>query len=361
VLTWQAIADRDYLRAIDHSRLLIARYPADVEARLQLGRLLLGEERLPEALEALQEALVIDPESPELHNAIGGVASYLGQHGEAIAHHQRYVALLPGEANAYDSLGLSYHWAGDYQRALDAFDQASTLDPKFEVVAVHRANTFWAQGRNREAIRELQRYLELATAPSDRHRGLTELFLIYRNLGDAAQADVVVRQLEGLRRPNRVVEILHALDRGDRAAATRFLQQVPNPDSGRGSRGALRIHYDLMAQVAMATGDNANAIRYASEALRHIPMVYMAEDYLDTLADTYVAAARDQDAIEEYRRILTLNANRARTRYKLARALQSSGRGAEAKAEYQRFLDSWKTADADAPEVLDAKTQLRRR
>lgn len=359
VSAWQAIAEGDYPGAIEHFRVIVSRYPTDVEAYERLGRLLTGEERLDEAIEVLRRGLAVDPESPQLNNAIGQAESYAGQHAAAITHHLRLVKLAPDDPNAYDSLGLSYQWAGQYDRALQAYDHALRLNPRFEVAVAHRANTSWQLGRNREAIREIHRYIEIAPSSHERGRGFGELVIVYRSLGDLEREAEAAREASHDNPPGILYAVLLAVDRKDAETAARLLQSITAAYPGRGARVSPRFRHYLHAEVARASGDRARAIASAREALRHLPPVYTLNDLEDVLGDTLSAFAAWPEAIAEYGRVLTLNAQRGRTRYKLARALESAGRRAEALAEYERFLTLWKDADRDAPEVVDARARAK--
>jgi tetratricopeptide (TPR) repeat protein/DNA-binding winged helix-turn-helix (wHTH) protein len=358
VLAWQAIADRDYVRAIDHCRLLVSRYPTDVEAYDRLGRLLTGEERLAEAIETLNRGLVVDPHSPELNNAIGNAYSYSGRHAEAIRHHQRYVAALPQEPNAHDSLGLSHQWAGEYQRALAAYDTALKINPRFEIALVHRANTNWQLGRNRQAIRELEQYIAIAPSALEKGRGYGDLSILYRHLGDRAKQRAAARARMATDREIASVDVLLPIDDGDLVTAKRLLEAMPPARAARGSRMHLRANLYVHAELARATGDAERAIDYARQAVGHIPPVYLADDMEDALGDMLAAFGHHAEAVDEYRRVLKINPNRGRTRYKLARSLDSLGRNAEARETYTHFLRTWSGADADAPEVVDARRRL---
>lgn len=357
VLGWQSISAREYTRAIDHFRLLISRYPTDTEAYARLGRLLMGEERASEAVPVLRRGLAVDSDVAELHNTIGIAYSQLGEHARAIEHHQKYVSLRPREANAYDSLGMSYNWAGQYERALDAYNTAARLDPRFEVALVHRANTFWMMGRNREALRELQRFIDVAPLALDRARGYSEMVILQYALGRIDPEHL--RRARALSPDPTPVNILAAIDRGDRTEAARLVESMRSSNvAGRGVREPLRLRSYVRTEAARFAGDEARALEQARETLRHIPPTFLANDFEDTLADTLAAFGRHREAAEEYRRILRLNPNRGRTRYKFARSLDALGHRAEARREYQRFLDVWKGADADAPEIVDAKRRV---
>ncbi|MBV9494369.1 MAG: tetratricopeptide repeat protein [Acidobacteria bacterium] len=355
---WSAIADRDFNGAIQHFRTIVAKFPNEVEAYSRLGRLLTGEERLEESIEVVQRGLIVDPDAAELYNTLGGAYSLLGRHQQAIAAHQRYVALRPREPNSHDSLAASYHWAGDYARAIDGYTEALRIEPRFEVARIHLAHAYWDLGRNREAIQEIERYAATGPSEKDRARGFSELFLLHRSLGDRAReaeaADAAIRYGD----PPEPYALRMAIDRRDVAGVNKAESSVWVSGAARGARDFVRFRFALRAEAALARGDVEGAIRLAREAARHIPLAFYFDAFEDTLGDVLAASGRNAEAIDEYRRILRINPNRARTRYKLALVLEAAGHREESRAELQRFLAIWENADADAPELVDAKRRL---
>jgi len=55
---------------------------------------------------------------------------------------------------------------------------------------------------------------------------------------------------------------------------------------------------------------------------------------------------------------LKLNPNYPLVHYHLAQAYERKGQQDQARAEYERFLQDWKDADADIPEVVHASRAL---
>jgi tetratricopeptide (TPR) repeat protein len=267
----------------------------------------------------------------------------------------------PQEPNAWDSLGLSHHAAGHYAEALDAYDRALALDPRFEVAVAHRANTLWALGRNREAIAQYERYIALAPSSSERQRGYSELFMIHRSLGDRAKAGIAARRLaEAGANPSWADPIL-ALDRGDTKRARDLITLLDERGPSRGARGSTRFWYSLRSELALREGNAQQAIAHARAALRHASPAYVLETYEDLYADVLARTGDLRGAAAEYRRILTVNPSRARTRYKLARVLETIGKREEATEEHRRVLVLWKDADPDAPELRYASRAHRAR
>ena len=71
-------------------------------------------------------------------------------------------------------------------------------------------------------------------------------------------------------------------------------------------------------------------------------------------------------AIEHYRRLLAVGPNQKWTamyepRYvlEIARLLEQSGDNSGARKEYERFLNFWKNADSDLPELAEARRGLK--
>jgi Flp pilus assembly protein TadD len=78
----------------------------------------------------------------------------------------------------------------------------------------------------------------------------------------------------------------------------------------------------------------------------------------DCLADAYLEMDWLDEAIAEYQRILRLNPNYPRAHSRLGLAYQLKGDREAARAETRRFLELWKEADPDAPQLLGAKRRL---
>jgi len=153
------------------------------------------------------------------------------------------------------------------------------------------------------------------------------------------------------------------LERGEKARAAqlreRFLtyfRDVPYP--GRGSRDELRSYEYYLGTLALSDKQPGQAIAHFQAALRHLPPSSGLDLYEDCLANAYLALVRPDDAIQEYQRILRLNPSYPLAQYHLAQAHRRKGQVEQARAAYERFLQIWKGADADLPEIVDAKKEL---
>ncbi len=128
---------------------------------------------------------------------LSGLLSEMGRHNEALEMAQRYTALAPADANAYDTLGLAWQMAGQYEKAELAFVKAIELDPGFEIAWHHRTVAWVQMGRERDALRE---FLRRADAVSGQDRGrywMHAVWLYWRRgrIGEARATLAKARQL----------------------------------------------------------------------------------------------------------------------------------------------------------------------
>ena len=363
VTAWYAIARQDYAAAIRTMQQIVDQFPLETEAYTRLARLLIGEERPQEAMAVVRRGIQVDPEFGDLYNVLGICYLGLGRYDEAIAAHQRYVQLAPSEPNAHDSLGMSLQHAGRYESAVAEYNGALLLDPEFEPAIIHLGDVYFQQGRYREAIRQYQRYIQVTGSDTARAVGYGSIAQVYWRLKEFGKAEQAAQNETKFEKGAVWNSLLLALDQGQTARAAslkerfdQILQSGPYPT--RGSRNELRSYDYYLGTLEMREKHIDRATQHFREALRHLPASSGMDLYEDCLANAYLGSAHLEEAIGEYQRILRLNQNYPLSQYHLAQAYQRKGRVAEARAAYERFLQIWRNADADIPEVVDAKREF---
>jgi tetratricopeptide (TPR) repeat protein len=76
------------------------------------------------------------------------------------------------------------------------------------------------------------------------------------------------------------------------------------------------------------------------------------------LANAYLEVGRLDEAIAEYERILRVNPRYPLIAYHLGQIYERKGETARARAAYEQFLQDWRAANADIPEVRQATAWL---
>jgi len=359
VEAWHAIVDRNYPAAIELFQTLIARYPTEVEAYYRAAMLLRGEERRSEAVEVIERGLLVDPSSPILYNALGGIYVHLNRMHDAIEAHRKYVALSPREPNAHDSLGVTLQATGAYENAINEYQTALAIDPLFEIARLHLANTYFQTGRYREAMRELDRYVAQAPSDVERSRGYDGEAWVYRSRGDLARAEELAKKAARLNDLGTATLLVVLSDRHDWSALRKVRESLAadNPSS-RGTRPGLRWTYFDHGYEALKSGNASAAVNLFQRSLQYEAPYHAIDAHDDSLADAYLSLGRYDDALREYRKVLAINPNHALAHFHMAAAFDHLGRHDDAKHEYERFLTVWSAADADVPEVIEARKRL---
>lgn len=356
---WTAVAERDYPAAIPPLRELIEKFPQETEAYWRLGRLMTGEGRHDEAVAVLKQGLAVDPEAKNIFNFLGGLTSSLGRHDEAIALEQRYVELAPGEPNAYDSLGMALQHAGRYAEAATQYQKALDLQPDFEIALAHFANTRFQQGRYRDAIALYERYLAAAKSDAEKARGHSRIAIIYCRLKDFAEADKAAWSAAQYNKDD-FSSLLVAVERSDLSAAHALENQLlaRSQFASRGVRNDSRIKFYLRGMLALKKGQNDEAIENFRQTLNYLPPMWDLMDFEDALANGFLAVGQFDQSIDEFNRILAVNPNYPLVYFRIAEAYDRVGRVEQALKNYKKFLEVWKDADTNIPEVAAAKKRI---
>jgi tetratricopeptide (TPR) repeat protein/DNA-binding winged helix-turn-helix (wHTH) protein len=362
--SWYAMARNDFPAAIPPMQRLVRLYPYEIEAHNRLARLLLGEKRHDEALDVARRGLVVDPESTDLHNTLGGLYHHTGRLHDAVSAHQRYVALAPDEPNSHDSLGLSLQIAGRYAEAEAAYAKALALKPDFKVALAHQANVYFQTGRYRQAEMLYERYASLSITSFERARARTAMVTIQVRHGrlDEGRASAVAADKEN----HRSDPTLPPWGMLTWSALTgRPLESMPTRVqfaawSDRGQRASRRYFFWLEGRDALARGNVPAGLDFMRESLLENNIYWGIDPYDDGLAQTYFELRRWDEAIAEFGKVLKANPRYPRAHYFLALAYEKKGQAAEARKALEEFLTIWSGADADIPEVIDARARLAR-
>jgi tetratricopeptide (TPR) repeat protein len=308
----------------------------------------------------LKRGLENQPSDIDLYNALGLSLLNLNQFEKAIDAEQHYVALSPQDPNSHDSLGMAYQRAGEYTLAISEYESALALDSEFEPSIVHLGDVAFEQGRYREAVHEYQRYIQVVHSNDARAIGYGDIATVYRALGDHAAAEKAAAN-ELKNDPDAVWNsLLLASDENEAHTMARFEQVLlaHSPNHERGIPPDLRTQLYNRAYLDLMRGDVQLAIAQFKTALQHHPPSSAIDLHEDCLANAYLQAGMYNEAVAEYQRILRLNQNYPLAQYHLGEVYERMGDQTSAQAMFTQFLQTWKSADQDLPEVAAAKTFL---
>jgi tetratricopeptide (TPR) repeat protein/DNA-binding winged helix-turn-helix (wHTH) protein len=354
IIAWYALAHEDIDSANRTLRQIIAQYPLEVEAYMRLGGFLSDTTNFEEKVSVYKQGLAIDPSAQDIWNLLGFAYCHSGRYQEAFTAFKRYIELAPAEANAYDSLGMCYNEAGQFDEALVEFKRALELNPRFHLTRIHVGDSYIHQGRYRKAEEQYRYALETAPSNWDRAFAHNKLAILYLSKGDVKQAEVEARNELSLKN-DLGGSFLVALARGDLVKADRLKASLlDNSPEFRPLSGFARYRAYFLGRYALKSGHTEEAIEYFKEVAQS-PQLIWNDRWPDCLAQAYLESGRWDEAIAEYERLIAVNPNYALLHYNLGRAYEEKGQRERARNEYERFLQIWKDADDNIPEVIAAK------
>lgn len=123
----------------------------------------LEEGRVSTALASLRQAVLLDPDEPEYHNALGLVHLDLRDLPEAMAAFARAIALNPEHADAHHNLGVALAQSERYEEAIQEYQTALSL-PLYrnaDTAYYNLAVAYYRLGRLKQAEETLRRTLRL--------------------------------------------------------------------------------------------------------------------------------------------------------------------------------------------------------
>ena len=251
-------------------------------------------------------------------NNLGTALMERQQYDQAIAHHERAIALRPDYAPAYNNLGAALRGAGRLDEAVARYRTALELKPDFASASYNLANALLEQGKSADSAESFRRSLQSNPGSVEAHNNLG---IALAGKGDTAGA---------------IAEFRAALAIDERSVhAHRNLGNML-VDLGQGAEGL--AHLERAAAIAPAE----------PEAVYDIGTILLQDQ-------NFVAAAARFEAA------LKIRPDWAEAHNNLGIALANQGRIAEALRHFERAVEL-KPALTDARANRDqARTHLRSR
>jgi serine/threonine protein kinase/predicted Zn-dependent protease len=397
---------------------LVEKYPDFEEANFNLGEIYFIKGLYQKAIERFKRSIELDPTMKLTHEMLGYAYLNVGNIDNAIETFNQVISLFPGEANPYDNLGDAYFRAGDLDRALENYKTAISINPDFMsgrkipyifalqenfsevnqsiddnlkiVESVmdsatgyqHKSLYLAWQGQYKKSLQELLKAERIYKSSniSEARSSCTWLkgWLSFER-GEIEESRIIFEEyLKSSSKTSEILRINFALGMIDleqkqiNSARSRLkkiesdLQAISNM-YWKDNIGYLKEV--LSAEIVLTEGQIDTVIALAEElrdyesiAVRPLNSIPISRDLL---ARAYMKNDEYENAIKEYERLTTFdpkNKDRRLTHpkfyYQLAKLYQQTSQPEKAIKGYERFLDLWKNADPDHPELSEARVQL---
>jgi tetratricopeptide (TPR) repeat protein len=390
------IDQKQYDKAIEEFNKVLALDPQNGLFWNALGYVYARIEDFTKAFECLQRYAALSPGDANPLDTMAEFYLKMGDVDAAITKFKEVQAIKP-DFDAVDwRLAYCYGLKEDYAEAMKRLDRHLAMHSNPSSFYYMRGFFHYFQGRTRQALKDLQRTYQVADSMGrkdyksevERLRGW-----IYFDRGEFDAGWIAIKKLiNNLMEETTATETYHKqyysfyrgmvnVKLGQIDSAKYHLEVIKSvlPMAERDKDERPQFHYDLLrAEILLAedAAENALAVSQTIHLLGFeitymgIPdptFVYNLPFRNDVSVRAYQKLGNLDGAIAEYERLTTIDqTNRdrrfipARFHYRLAKLYEQKGLAAKAMARYEHFLNVWKNADPDWPELSDAKARLAR-
>jgi tetratricopeptide (TPR) repeat protein len=282
ILGLQANANADQPKALQYAEELVAKYPQDERAHLNLGNAYLGRQETDKAIAEYQKATQINPNYSIAYNSLGYAYRAVDNNTEAEKAFKKYIELVPNDPNPYDSYAELLMKLGRFDESIEQYRKALAVDPHFSSSNVGIAANLMFQGKPDAAVAELQKLYDSTQDAGVRRNALTNQAVVHADAGKTDQALQRLEQLDALSKQaaDTAAMAFNAVTMGDvLVEAGRAPEARAHYDKAmamvNGSSLSAEMKADLTlgdrynkARVALATNDLATAKSEAAEYLK---------------------------------------------------------------------------------------------
>jgi tetratricopeptide (TPR) repeat protein len=331
-------------RALEVQRELAALRPRDADVLVELGRLLVEQDRGPEAIGAYERAVEIAPSRTDAALALAQLYEWSSDPRRALALLQRVARERPGDRALQQRVAALAQGAGDPSETVAALDRLAALSPSDDRYARQAIEALVGANRMGDAIARQRRLVE-------------------GNPGAIADALRLAQLYEWNNQEREAIAVYEALDRRGalpEAALVRlgelyrfqdrpadFLREAERRLARRPDDAALR---EAAAQAAEGLGRLQDALRLLQPLVERRPLD-------EPFVLRYLALAAQAGRVDEGLRVHRRFAPSAGPSYrvKVAKVFTDLGRYPEAIAEYEAVLAA---SDGRGPEAIEARLAL---
>lgn len=188
-------------RAGDHGRAEMAlRRTIEIEPRngkalVNLGRVLLEQNRAAAALDPAEEAVIVSPESGDAWRVLGNVRSALGAVDDAVDAYRRALVLDDRDAWSMNNFGLLLIRQGRFEEALPPLARAAELKPG---LAVFQNNLGVALERSGHLVDAGDAYRAALIADPEHGKAKLSLARVEQRVGNEEWSPVDLKSLAGV-------------------------------------------------------------------------------------------------------------------------------------------------------------------
>jgi len=194
ILAAEAGAAAKPLEAQAHLQKIVALFPDDARARLQLGLNYFGTQDFQKAIEHFSKAIQLDPKFPAPYNMRGYAHRAIKDFKKAEADFKSYIKVLPDDPNPYDSYAELLLATGRYNESIEAYKKALAVRNTFIASRLGIISNLTYLGKHREALDAIADYMKAARNQAETTGGFYQSAAVYVSLDQPKKAEAEIEK-----------------------------------------------------------------------------------------------------------------------------------------------------------------------
>jgi tetratricopeptide (TPR) repeat protein len=172
----ESLATRSYLTCWRNSvglfEYMLSKAPNASLLHNTLGNVYASLGRYQDAIEAIKQAIRIEPDLAEAHYDLGVAYGKLGRWQDAVEAYKQAIRIKPNYAEAHNNLGNVYPRLGRYQDAIEAYKQAIRIKPDLAEAHYNLGVAYGKLGRSQDAVESYKQAIRIKPDYTDAHYNL---------------------------------------------------------------------------------------------------------------------------------------------------------------------------------------------
>ncbi len=411
------IVEENLEKAISSYETLLEIYPDDLLGNFNLAQVYIEKlEEYDKAIPPLEILVKNREEAIWVYMYLAGAYNAKGLYDKVEELYRFYLDNFSGDMRIRVGLAFNYVYLGKYDLALAEYEKASVSEPDEYGLSMMKGRIEILKGNLEEAEKEFKRMVE-HKAPNVQLSGIVNLISLYYLQGKfeesgklleelAALVDKLGNQIWPLRiyhgaqaniylRTGRIQDALKefkklqeiAIEQEDlytqidaiegKAFAYLKLKEINKAQATTDelkslleketNKKLMRHYFRLVGMIECERENFSTSVDSLEKALSLVSAgpQDMPPDFIEPLALAYYKAGDANRAREEYEKITRITVGRinsgdiyAKSFYMLGKIYEQQGKKTTAVENYKKFLDLWKAADPELPEIADAKKRF---
>jgi len=367
ILATEALIKGDWDPAINYLKRVISVNPANIHAHIDLGMVYYQKKRMyDEGISEFKKVLELDPQG--VTHRIGftyNVLSYAylrkGELKKAHEAFKKYVDVSPNQPHPLECLGEFYLIIGDYDQAIANLQRSLKIKPDFPLSYLELSDAYLEKGMYNQALLSYERYLALplgAAQKAQGHFSLGNLYFLKEEYAQAIQECGKALELDPQMIEAHWIQGLTFVKKGMFEQADSEIFAIEGLIEKLRDEDSKAYYYYLKGELYMKKGLYQQALENFNEATNFNPL--KRTFFVDALGEAYFRIGELNKAVRKFEDVLKINPNYAQTHYLLGQVYQRLGKNGKARVHFQKFLEIWKDADKNLPQLIEAKKHLER-